>query len=112
MPYSDVKVIGTPTHGKLMGMHTIPYADYTLVPVAFKILNRDGFHDNFKGIKPDIPMIDGVNSDWGTSEACIWEAIKDISNTKVGNRLANKQYFQNQRNLIEDVQTLSGAFLR
>ncbi|MEM0941861.1 MAG: S41 family peptidase [Bacteroidota bacterium] len=113
LPYSDVKVVGTPTHGKLMGMNTIPYADYTLVPVAFKILNRDGFHDDFKGIKPDIPMIDGVDSDWGTDEACIWEAIKDISGTQSENgRLANERYFQSQGNLIEDVQTWNGAFLR
>lgn len=114
MPYADIKIVGTNTYGKLMGMHTIPYADYTLVPVAFKILNKDGFHDDFKGFIPDISVIDGVDSNWNENEACIQAAIDDIVGSSNSGRklpISDEDTWSAQGLLIEDIDSWNGAYL-
>lgn len=112
-PFMDVSTIGTTTHGKLMGMHTVKYGEYTLVPAAFKIVNSEGVHDDFKGIPPDIPMLDGVDNNWGVGEACIAAAIAAIKNENgVPNRMRRNALFViDQGDIIDNVSVWEGAFI-
>lgn len=111
-PYLDVQLIGTPTHGKLMGMHTVPFSNYVLIPVAFKIVNRDESHDNFQGFAPDIFMTDGVDNDWGVDEACVEAAIDDITGQSSSSRQStDEKDWSTQGHLIEDSHDWNGAYL-
>lgn len=111
-PFSDVKIVGTRTHGKLMGMHVIPFQDYVLVPTSYRITNQEGFHDDFLGLAPDLPSYDGIDQNWGTKELCIKMAIEDISGSLNKGRRAfphgSKWPFESQ--LIQNTNTLDGAY--
>ncbi|RKF38940.1 hypothetical protein BCY89_26710 [Sphingobacterium siyangense] len=67
-PYMKVNLIGTKTAGKLLGMHALDFKNYLMFPIAFKIYNAIGEHDNFQGTAPDIEVSDDVDSDWNEGE--------------------------------------------
>lgn len=109
-PYMDVTVVGTTTTGKLVGMHTIPFKNHILVPVSFKITNSNNDHDNFEGIKPNIEMIDGVNQNWGKSEACIDAIFNNIGLSQSSRIVHSFPFGFGNSKIIEDIEILTGAF--
>ena len=48
-PYMDVQVIGSRSHGKPVGMPTIPFQHYYILPVSFRTTNANGYGDYFDG---------------------------------------------------------------
>jgi carboxyl-terminal processing protease len=76
MPYANVKLVGTNTHGKCTGMYTIPVMNYYAAPIAFKSINAAGFTDYYEGIPVDKTQSDDVTRDFGDpEEACLKDAL-------------------------------------
>ncbi|MDJ1497761.1 S41 family peptidase [Cytophagaceae bacterium DM2B3-1] len=83
-PYMNIKKVGKPTYGKLMGMYTIPLHRYTLIPVSFMVFNSLGQHDNFMGLNPDIYQSDDLLNEFNEKEECIKAIIADIEISENG----------------------------
>lgn len=82
-PYMDVKLIGTTTHGKPVGMLTKYYVKESilLVPITFRGYNAAGVGDYFDGINPDSMVEDDLAYDFGDEdEPCLKEALYYIEN--------------------------------
>ncbi|MGQ0736310.1 MAG: S41 family peptidase [Acidobacteriota bacterium] len=78
-PHVPVVVIGTPTFGKPVGQYGFTFCDKVLAPVAFKLVNADGFGDFFDGISPDCVAADDADFDLGTAqEPSLAEALHYI----------------------------------
>jgi len=60
----EVKLVGSKTHGKPVGMYsfefTDPSIDWLIVPVCFSIRNANNQGDYFDGIPVDIEADDDV----------------------------------------------------
>jgi len=69
-PFMAVDLVGSPTHGKPVGMYiqSVPYYDLAVAPISFITLNSSGFADYFTGIKVDVPVADDLDRDWGDQE--------------------------------------------
>lgn len=78
-PYVKVQVVGKTTHGKLMGMYTLPIREYIVAPVSYKVLNAEGEHDQFLGLTPDVYQNDDLEKDFVAAENCIGAALANAS---------------------------------
>ena len=100
-PYINVVTVGTPTHGKPMGMGVWWYPDYTeaeikagskpdwaFAPITFLNGNKDGEGDYFAGINADHPMSDDLFNNFGVDpktlegEACLEFVLNYINPAK------------------------------
>ncbi len=93
-PFIDVKLIGSDTHGKPVGMNIAYFYEYYIAPINFKgvnFLNQfDGYEfkdENekyiFDGITADCYVEDDFNHELGDeNEACLKETINYIKNEK------------------------------
>ncbi|NJM94591.1 MAG: hypothetical protein HC842_07950 [Cytophagales bacterium] len=86
-PFIDVKIIGTSTHGKPVGM--IPHLvhdgqvnlNYVLVAVMFTGANAEGFYDYFDGLPADVTQPDDLTRNFGDSlELCLQQALFYVEN--------------------------------
>jgi carboxyl-terminal processing protease len=96
-PFVPQKLIGTTTNGKPTGMISTLILGYYLVPITFKMTNKDGYGDFYSGLPVDKEVADDLTHDFGDRhEACLEQALYYIQNgtfkaTKKGGRMP-KQY--------------------
>ncbi|MFA9390722.1 MAG: S41 family peptidase [Prolixibacteraceae bacterium] len=69
-PFMDVKLIGSNTHGKPVGMYilSVEELDLAILPIAFKNTNHDGYGDYYDGLPADILEVDDLSHNWGNPE--------------------------------------------
>lgn len=78
-PYLDVKLIGSATHGKPVGMYGFEVMDYVIAPIAFKTVNAKNVGDYYDGIAVDASVADGLAKNWGDPlENCLATALNYI----------------------------------
>lgn len=78
-PYLDVKLIGSATHGKPVGMYGFEVMDYVIAPIAFKTVNAKNVGDYYDGIAVDASVSDGLDKNWGNPlENCLATAFNYI----------------------------------
>lgn len=78
-PYLDVKLIGSATHGKPVGMYGFEVMDYVIAPIAFKTVNAKNVGDYYDGIAVDASVTDGLAKNWGDPlENCLATALTYI----------------------------------
>ncbi|WP_437953634.1 S41 family peptidase [Sorangium sp. So ce296] len=74
--YIDVKIVGSTTHGKPVGMHGWDYCDKIVHPISFRVLNAKQEGDFYDGFAPDCPVTDTLEAELGDEdEACLAEAL-------------------------------------
>ncbi len=78
-PYMDVKLVGTPTDGKPVGMYVLAYQryDWAAFPVSFKYTNALNEGDFYDGLQPDILVNDDVTRDFGDPNEGMLKAAID-----------------------------------
>lgn len=85
----DVKLVGSQTHGKPVGMYpfsTDQQPDFAhigkiVAPVTFKGVNADGYGDYYEGIPVDAQRTDDLTHRFGhPEESCLREALFYIEN--------------------------------
>lgn len=96
-PFMDVKLIGSTTHGKPVGMYIlhVDEIDLAIAPIAFKNVNHDGYGDYFDGMSVNIQEIDDLTHNWGNvEEKMLAAAINDI----LGNIIISSTFKSEQIN--------------
>ena len=86
-PYMNLKLIGSVTHGKPVGMNIEgdTKLNIAVAPICFRNVNSQGYSDYFDGIPVDFAVADNVTQDWGdTSDACLLAALNYISLGSIG----------------------------
>ena len=81
-PYMNMKLIGSTTHGKPVGMdiQSDTKLNISVAPISFRNVNSQGYSDYFDGIPVDFAVRDNVAQDWGDlSDACLTAALNYIS---------------------------------
>lgn len=72
----DVKLIGTKSHGKPVGMINLRYRDIVFVPIMFRGENAQGVGDFYNGLLPDKEVADDFSRALGSQdEGCLKEAL-------------------------------------
>ena len=80
-PYIDVKIIGSKTCGKPVGMVGGEFCGKYIVPIEFRILNSQNVGGYFNGINPTCQVEDDITHNLGdNNEAMLNEAIYYINN--------------------------------
>ncbi len=108
-PYlEDVKLIGSKTQGKPVGMYAIEIHNksYVMFPVSFKYTNADNVGDFFNGLAVDYPANDDVTHAFGDpQEGCLKVALNYINqgvSTSI-QKSANKIWLLAPHGAISDV---------
>jgi carboxyl-terminal processing protease len=86
-PYLNLKLIGSKTHGKPVGMQIIgdTKLNIAVAPISFRNTNSVGYTDYFNGIPVDFAVKDNVTQDWGVlTDACLTAALNYISLGTIG----------------------------
>ena len=86
-PYMNMKLIGSTTHGKPVGMNIEgdTKLNIAVAPICFRNVNSQGYSDYFDGIPVDFAVKDNVTQDWGnTADACLNAALNYISLGTIG----------------------------
>ena len=86
-PYMNMKLIGSTTHGKPVGMNIEgdTKLNIAVAPISFRNVNSQGYSDYFDGIPVDFAIKDNVTQDWGDqSDACLTAALNYISTGTIG----------------------------
>jgi len=81
-PFMEVKLIGSNTHGKPVGMYvlSVEKIDLAILPICFKNINYEGYGDYYSGLPADIFEIDDLSHNWGDpEEAMLKAALSDIT---------------------------------
>ncbi|WP_437590250.1 S41 family peptidase [Sorangium sp. So ce1000] len=74
--YMDVKIVGSTTHGKPVGMYGWDRCDMVVHPIAFRVLNAKEEGDFYDGFPPDCAADDTLRAELGdTEETCLAEAL-------------------------------------
>lgn len=82
-PYIDVKIIGTTTCGKPVGMVGGEFCQKYIVPIEFEILNSQGEGRYFNGLSPTCQVEDDLSHNLGSeNEAMLKEALLEIGGAK------------------------------
>lgn len=87
IPYLNLKLIGSKTHGKPVGMQIEGDAklNIAVAPISFRNTNSAGYTNYFDGIPVDFAVKDNVTQDWGgSSDACLTSALNYISLGTIG----------------------------
>jgi len=86
-PHLNVKLIGTATSGKPVGMNIVGDTKLNLAvaPISFKNVNSQGYTDYYDGIPVDFTVKDNAMQDWGiSSDGCLTAALNFISTGSIG----------------------------
>jgi len=86
-PYLNMKLIGSTTHGKPVGMNIEgdTKLNIAVAPISFRNVNSQGYSDYFDGIPVDFAVKDNVTQDWGNlTDACLNAALNYISLGTIG----------------------------
>jgi C-terminal processing protease CtpA/Prc len=81
VPFMEVKLVGSRTHGKPVGMYVfhVDKLDLAILPICFKTANRNNYGDYYSGIPVQIEVSDDLTHNWGNpEEAMLKAAINDI----------------------------------
>lgn len=74
--YMDVKIVGSTTHGKPVGMYGWDNCDMVVHPIAFRVLNAKEEGDFYDGFPPDCAADDTLSAELGDAgETCLAEAL-------------------------------------
>ncbi|WP_437279133.1 S41 family peptidase [Sorangium sp. So ce375] len=74
--YMDVKIVGSTTHGKPVGMYGWDSCDKVVHPIAFRVLNAKEEGDFYDGFPPDCAADDTLRAELGEpDEACLAEVL-------------------------------------
>ncbi|WP_437813906.1 S41 family peptidase [Sorangium sp. So ce1078] len=66
--YMDVKIVGSTTHGKPVGMHGWDYCDKSLHPISFRVLNAKEEGDFYEGFAPDCAATETLDAELGDAD--------------------------------------------
>ncbi len=95
-PFLDIQIIGDDTFGKPVGALNFSYDDYSLLPIVFKLANKNNETDYFDGLPADIKVSDDLGHLLGDpDEAMFSQALHYIIN---GSYAARKKSFIPFRN--------------
>jgi len=86
-PYMNMKLIGSTTHGKPVGMNIEgdTKLNIAVAPISFRNVNSQGYSDYFDGIPVDFAIKDNVTQDWGSiADASLNAALNYISLGTIG----------------------------
>jgi len=86
-PYLNIKLIGSKTHGKPVGMNieSNTKLNLSVAPISFRNINSQGYSDYFDGIPVDFAVNDNATQDWGMqTDACLAAALNYISIGTIG----------------------------
>ena len=87
IPYMKLKLIGSATHGKPVGMNITSDTklNIAVAPISFENSNSQGYTDYFNGIPADFAVNDNAGQDWGTlTDACLSASLNYISTGAIG----------------------------
>jgi C-terminal processing protease CtpA/Prc len=80
-PYIDVKIVGSRTSGKPVGMSINQLCDHRIFAINFQTVNASGFGDYFDGLPVDCAAEDTVTHNWGDQrDPLLKEALYLINN--------------------------------
>lgn len=89
-PYCEVITVGQQTYGKPVGMYSIYYNEWILLPIAFKIVNANDEGNYYNGIVPDYQVNDDFNYDLGDeNEMSIKSILQYIHTGSFGEIIAS-----------------------
>jgi len=79
-PYMDVKLIGSSTHGKPVGMYifSVKALDLAILPISFKNINSLGYGDYYDGLPVDVTEIDDLSHGWGDTDELMLKAAISV----------------------------------
>jgi carboxyl-terminal processing protease len=100
MPYLKMKLIGSKTHGKPVGMNIEgdTKLNIAVAPISFRNVNSQGYSDYFDGIPVDFEVKDNVTQDWGDlSDACLAASLNYISSGTIGTTFSLKSSMTSDR---------------
>lgn len=83
VPFMEVKLVGSQTHGKPVGMYvfSVEELDLAILPISFKNVNHDGYGDYYNGLPVDIYAVDDIDKNWGDpEEEMLKTALEAITN--------------------------------
>jgi carboxyl-terminal processing protease len=103
-PFMEVKTVGSPTHGKPVGMYilSVKEIDLAILPICFKNTNQLDYGDYFDGLPATITEADDLNHNWGhPAEAMLNAAINDILNPVVAVASPLKSSLIERQQLLE-----------
>lgn len=86
-PYMNMKLIGSTTHGKPVGMDIVgdTKLNIAVAPISFRNVNSQGYSDYFDGIPVDFTVNDNATQDWGElTDGCLAAALNYISTGTIG----------------------------
>jgi C-terminal processing protease CtpA/Prc len=81
-PFIEVQLVGSPTHGKPVGMYVfeVEKLDLAILPISFKTINSLGYGDYFEGLPVTIDEADDLDHNWGDpEEAMLKSALNAIT---------------------------------
>lgn len=103
-PFMEVKLVGSKTHGKPVGMYILSVEDIDLaiLPISFKNTNFLGYGDYYSGLPVQIDEADDLNRNWGDpEEAMLKAAVNDIVSPVVASTSLLKSSLIEQQQLFE-----------
>ena len=111
-PYIDVKIIGSTTCGKPVGMVGGEFCEKYIVPIEFEILNSQNQGRYFSGITPTCQINDDITHSLGDmSESMLKEAINQIDGNSCSssNKMVRKAVSEN-KNYIRSIDSVMNAY--
>jgi hypothetical protein len=88
-PYMDVYLIGSPTHGKPVGMYGFLFHEWLLYPITVSLKNAEGFGDFYDGLPVDYAAGEALDKDWGDeTDPNIAQALYFIENGSFNTNLS------------------------
>lgn len=95
LPYIDVTVIGSKTHGKPVGMNgfKLKFGKSYLFPITFILTNVNGYGDYFNGLPVNKEVLDDITHNWGKGESCYNQAMHYL---KTGSFTTTKSAFESK----------------
>jgi len=103
-PYLNMKLIGSTTHGKPVGMNIEGDTNLNIAvaPISFRNVNSQGYSDYFDGIPVDFSVKDNLTQDWGDlSDACLTASLNFITLGTIGYVPAAKSAIVSERILYK-----------
>jgi len=80
-PFIEVLLVGSVTEGKPVGSISHTFPDSTLLPVTYRMVNRNNEGDYYNGLTPDAMIPDDFSHALGDKEeACLREVLYYINN--------------------------------
>ena len=110
-PYVDVKVIGSTTCGKPVGMVGGEFCDKYIVPIEFEILNSQKEGRYFDGINPNCYVKDDLNHNLGDeNEAMLKEAIAQINGYSCSSNNRKAREIEKQTDSVNMLNSLINSY--